>query len=56
VPDPTKSLTDGAIAPWARGDRKLVRDALAKLSETFGIALDTLPKIRIHNVLDRLRF
>jgi excinuclease ABC subunit A len=48
VPDPTRSLTDGAIAPWARGDRKLVRDALAKLSETFGIALDTpfgkLPK------------
>ena len=48
VPDPTKSLTDGAIAPWARGDRKLVRDALAKLSETFGIALGTpfgkLPK------------
>ena len=48
VPDPAKSLADGAIAPWARGDRKLVRDALAKLSETFGIALDTpfgkLPK------------
>ncbi len=48
VPDPTKSLADGAIAPWARGDRKLVRDALATLSETFGIALDTpfgkLPK------------
>ncbi len=48
VPDPTKSLADGAIAPWARGDRKLVRDALAKLSETFGIALGTpfgkLPK------------
>ena len=48
VPDPTKSLADGAIAPWARGDRKLVRDALAKLSATFGISLDTpfgkLPK------------
>ena len=48
VPDPTRSLADGAIAPWARGDRKLVRDALAKLSETFGIALGTpfgkLPK------------
>jgi excinuclease ABC subunit A len=48
VPDPSKALGDGAIAPWARGDRKLVRDALAKLSETFGIALDTpfgkLPK------------
>jgi excinuclease ABC subunit A len=48
VPDPTKSLADGAIAPWARGDRKLVRDALGRLSETFGIALGTpfgkLPK------------
>ncbi len=48
VPDPSKSLADGAIAPWARGDRKLVRDALATLSETFGIALDApfgkLPK------------
>ena len=48
VPDPAKSLAGGAIAPWVRGDRKLVRDALARLSETFGIALDTpfgkLPK------------
>ena len=48
VPDPSKSLAGGAIAPWARGDRKLVRDALARLSETFAIALDTpfgkLPK------------
>ncbi len=48
VPDPGKSLADGAIAPWARGDKKLIKDALARLSETFGIALDTpfgkLPK------------
>jgi excinuclease ABC subunit A len=48
VPDPTKSLADGAIAPWARGDKKLIRDALARLSETFGISLATpfgrLPK------------
>ena len=29
VPDETKSLAEGAIAPWARGDRKLVREALA---------------------------
>jgi excinuclease ABC subunit A len=39
VPDPAKSLADGAIAPWARGDKKLIRDALARLSETFGISL-----------------
>jgi excinuclease ABC subunit A len=48
VPDATKSLTDGAIAPWARGDKKLIADALASLSATFGIALDVpfgrLPK------------
>jgi excinuclease ABC subunit A len=41
VPDPSKSLAAGAIAPWARGDRKLVADALQSLSETFGIDLDT---------------
>ncbi|MDE3155526.1 MAG: excinuclease ABC subunit UvrA [Acidobacteriota bacterium] len=41
VPDETKSLADGAIAPWARGDRKLVREALAGLSRQFGIDLAT---------------
>ncbi len=48
VPDPGRSLADGAIAPWARGDKRLVRDALGRLSETYGIPLDTpfgrLPK------------
>ena len=48
VPDPARSLSAGAIAPWARGDKKLVRDALSRLSETFGFSLDTpfarLPK------------
>ena len=33
---------DGAIAPWAKGDRKLVREALDALSRTFGIDL-TVP-------------
>ena len=28
VPDESLSLRDGAIAPWAKGDRKLVREAL----------------------------
>ncbi len=41
-------MSAGAIAPWARGDKKLVRDALSRLSETFGFSLDTpfarLPK------------
>src|SRR5439155_161530 len=40
VPDESKSLADGAIAPWARGDRKLVRDALQALSREHGIDLD----------------
>jgi excinuclease ABC subunit A len=48
VPDPGLSLQEGAIAPWARGDRKLVREALATLGETYGIPLDVpfgkLPK------------
>jgi excinuclease ABC subunit A len=39
VPDESLSLEDGAIAPWAKGDRKLVREALATLSKVFGIDL-----------------
>jgi excinuclease ABC subunit A len=39
VPDESLSLQNGAIAPWAKGDRKLVREALASLSRTFGIDL-----------------
>jgi excinuclease ABC subunit A len=40
VPDESRSLADGAIAPWARGDRKLVRDQLQALSRDFGIDLN----------------
>jgi excinuclease ABC subunit A len=39
VPDESLSLKDGAIAPWAKGDRKLVREALETLSRTFDIDL-----------------
>ena len=39
VPDDTKSLAEGAIHPWARGDRKLVREALSKLGRHFDINL-----------------
>jgi excinuclease ABC subunit A len=46
VPDETLSLQDGAIAPWAKGDRKLVREALGTLSKTFGIDL-TVPFRRL---------
>ena len=41
VPDGSKSLREGAIAPWVEGDAKLVREALAGLSRHFGIDLDT---------------
>src|SRR6266404_3666482 len=39
VPDENLSLDGGAIAPWARGDRKLVREALQSLNRNFGIDL-----------------
>jgi excinuclease ABC subunit A len=42
VPDESRSLADGAIAPWSKGDRRLVRDALQDLSRNFGIDL-TMP-------------
>jgi excinuclease ABC subunit A len=42
VPDETRSLADGAIAAWGKGDRKLVREALQDLSRNFGIDL-TVP-------------
>ena len=46
VPDDSLSLEAGAIAPWAKGDKKLVREALATLSRVFGIDL-TLPFRRL---------
>jgi excinuclease ABC subunit A len=36
VPDESKSLLDGAIAPWAKGDKKLVREAVIGLSKNLG--------------------
>jgi excinuclease ABC subunit A len=46
VPDESKSLAGGAIEPWARGDRKLVREALTALSRRFGIDL-AIPYARL---------
>jgi len=37
VPDESKSLLGGAIAPWARGDRRLVREAILALARAYGI-------------------
>ncbi|MFN8061007.1 MAG: excinuclease ABC subunit UvrA [Vicinamibacterales bacterium] len=48
VPDGKKTLLEGAIEPWARGDRALVLEALSRLHAVYGIELDTpyhkLPK------------
>ncbi|WP_291986073.1 excinuclease ABC subunit UvrA [Luteitalea sp.] len=35
--DPGKSLAQGAVEPWARGDVKLIGDALRRLHEVHGI-------------------
>jgi excinuclease ABC subunit A len=40
VPDESLSLRAGALAPWVKGDRRLVRGALESLSRTFDIDLD----------------
>ena len=37
VPDESKSLLGGAIAPWLRGDRKLVRETILTLAQMFDI-------------------
>ena len=37
VPDDSKSLLDGAIAPWGRGDKKLVRAAIDAIATHWGI-------------------
>ena len=55
VPDESLSLEDGAIAPWAKGDRKLVKEALAALSRTFGIDL-ALPFKRLPRKIRDLIF
>jgi excinuclease ABC subunit A len=40
VPDPSKSMLGGAVAPWARGDSKLVRKAVLTLARTWGLDPD----------------
>jgi excinuclease ABC subunit A len=41
VPDESKSLLEGAIAPWLRGDRRFMRDAVLALAKTFAIDPET---------------
>ncbi|MEN3339371.1 MAG: excinuclease subunit, partial [Acidobacteriota bacterium] len=55
VPDDSLSLQAGAIVPWAKGDKKLVREALAGLSKTFGIDL-TVPFRRLSKKLRDVLF
>jgi len=55
VPDESISLNDGAIVPWAKGDKKLVREALESLSRTFDIDL-TLPFRRLSRKVRDLLF
>ena len=37
VPDDARSFLDGAIAPWAKGDKRLVREAVMTLAQTYEI-------------------
>ena len=37
VPDDQKSLADGAVAPWVKGDRKMVRAAIDSISKHWSI-------------------
>src|SRR5688500_10732253 len=48
VPDDTRSLADGALAPWGKGARRMVREAIPAISAYYGIDPSTpfgkLPK------------
>ncbi len=55
VPDDSLTLEAGAIAPWAKGDRKLVKEALTTLSRVFGIDL-TVPFRRLPKKLRDVLF
>ncbi len=37
IPDDSKSLADGAIVPWSRGDKKLVKAAIDGITSYWGI-------------------
>ena len=40
VPDKSKSMLDGAIVPWVRGDQKLAREAACTLASNYGFNAD----------------
>src|SRR5687768_5290408 len=37
VPDDSKSLVDGAVAPWSKGDKRMVREAVQAISTYYGV-------------------
>ena len=37
IPDDARSLADGAVAPWGKGDRRMVREAVQAISSYHGI-------------------
>jgi excinuclease ABC subunit A len=37
IPDDTKTLSDGAVAPWGKGDRRMVREAVQAIVGYHGI-------------------
>ncbi len=41
VPDPTRSLADGALAPWAGGRSRWFERLVEAVAETYGFSLDT---------------
>ena len=40
IPDESKSMLDGAIIPWVRGDQKLARKAVRTLASNYGFDAD----------------
>jgi excinuclease ABC subunit A len=46
VPDDSKSLIEGAIAPWGKGDKRMVREAVQAIASYHGIDT-TLPFSRL---------
>jgi excinuclease ABC subunit A len=37
VPDDSRSLSEGAVAPWAKGDERLMQEMFAGLAQAFGL-------------------
>jgi len=46
IPDDSKALLEGAVAPWGKADKKPLREALTTLAKTFDIDL-TIPWSRL---------